>query len=513
MQIAFRHSAHHPSAAAPVPVGDEPMIPTVAAPPDPSGSRPLGADSGMSRRTLFGLTTLAAAGTLGTQWLAWPEQARAATAPPTTVPAGPVGPGGRPQNRALAFLTTAEDAYPGANPGVRLAQSYADELGLFSTAFVYDNALAICAYLASGLRYLTHARQLGDALLYAQDHDPDHVDGRLRQAYNVGPYVFYDGNPQEYGFVLPDGTANIGWQFGFTRTAVGDMAWVGIALVQLFAHTRERRYLSGALRIARWIVTTARSDQPLGGFRFGVDGADEPVTVSSTEHNIDAAAFFALLARAGRDRSWLRHSRHARAFVARMWDSDGGFFYTGSNDGTTVNTSPVPEDTQTWSWLALRDRRYVRSIDWARARLATTDTPTAANSQLPDGVRISGMTFSSASLTSTAEYNGRTVNRSGVWLEGTGHLAAALADRSCYEDRWAAEDALRQIELAQDELGAGQHLGGAPLAPRSGVVAASSLIDTGFGYGYFPVRHVGATAWYLLAAHSANPYRRKGLGR
>ncbi len=52
--------------------------------------------------------------------------------------------------RARDFLTAATDAYPAENPGPRLAQSYADQLGLFSTAFVYDNALAILATLTAG---------------------------------------------------------------------------------------------------------------------------------------------------------------------------------------------------------------------------------------------------------------------------------------------------------------------------------------------------------------------------
>ena len=52
---------------------------------------------------------------------------------------------------------------------------------------------------------------------------------------------------------------------------------------------------------------------------------------------------------------------------------------------------------------------------------------------------------------------------------------------------------------------------GEPLAPGGGVVAASSLLDTGFGFGYFQVQHVGATAWYLMAALSANPFQKNGL--
>jgi hypothetical protein len=87
---------------------------------------------------------------------------------------------------AYRFLDATADGYPDHNPGVRLAQSYADELGLFSTAFVYDNALAINAYLLEGThRGRQRAELLGDGLLYAQDHDPGYSDGRLRQAYRA----------------------------------------------------------------------------------------------------------------------------------------------------------------------------------------------------------------------------------------------------------------------------------------------------------------------------------------
>ena len=85
--------------------------------------------------------------------------------------------------------------------------------------------------------------------MYALENDPVYDDGRLRQGYNVGPYTFYDGNRQPHGFILPDGNANIGFQFGFLGTAVGDMAWPGIALVQLFEATGHQRYLNGAIRI------------------------------------------------------------------------------------------------------------------------------------------------------------------------------------------------------------------------------------------------------------------------
>ena len=355
----------------------------------------------------------------------------------------------------------------------------------------------------------TAAKALGDGLVYAQENDPAYDDGRLRQGYNVGPYTFYDGNPQPYGFVLPDGNANIGWQFGFLGTAVGDMAWPGIALLHLYAATKDGRYLDAAVRIGEWITTNTWSTKPLGGFSFGVNGANEPVPNGSTEHNVDCVAFFEMLQRATRDKAWSKAEAHARAFVDRMWSPQDGWFWTGTNDGIEINRYPVPLDPSTWSWLALRERRYAGALDWAAQALATTDVSTAATSQLPDGVTISGVTFSTASLTSTAQYNGITVHPQGVWLEGTAQLATALLDRGSHLGRARADALLAQVRHAQEVLGAGQHLGGVEV--DGGVVAASSLIDTGFGFGYFQVQHVGATSWFLYGLTRTNPMRWGGL--
>lgn len=414
------------------------------------------------------------------------------------------------ERAALAFLQSAADAYPALNTGPRLPQSYADELGLFSTAFVYDSALAVLALLADGRRGTTAtARAIGDGLVYAQEHDPACSDGRLRQAYNVGPYTFYDGNPQPYGFVLPDGAANIGWQFGFLGTAVGDMAWPGIALLQLYGRTHDPRYRDAAVRIGEWITTNTWSTQPLGGFSFGVNAANAPVPNGSTEHNIDCVAFFSLLRKVTHDKAWSEAADHARAFVDRMWEPASGWFWTGTNDGTNINTDPVPLDPATWSWLALREKDYAGALDWAASALAVTDDAAAATSQLPDGEQVSGVTFSTASLTSTAQYNGITVHPQGVWLEGTAQLATSLADRSRHHDRARSEALLAQVRHAQDVLGAGQHLGGVEV--DGGVVAASSLLDTGFGFGYFQVQHVGATSWFVFGSTRTNPMRWGGL--
>src|SRR5260370_9670249 len=87
-------------------------------------------------------------------------------------------------NRAYSFLNTMMDAYA-QDTVIRLSQSYSDQQGLESTAFVYDNSLVINAHLLRGQpEDIDRAIELGKAFLHAQQVDSI-GDGRVRQAYFV----------------------------------------------------------------------------------------------------------------------------------------------------------------------------------------------------------------------------------------------------------------------------------------------------------------------------------------
>lgn len=396
---------------------------------------------------------------------------------------------------ATAFLQRVVDAY--RSTGFRLAQSYQDDSGLNDIAFTYDNALAIIALLASGDK--PRARAIGNALLYAMEHDADFDDYRLRQAYHANT------------FVNDDGTVHFGWEFGLTGTAVGDMSWAGIALAQLTRATKRAEYLEGAVRIGEWIQRNTHSTTGLRGYTFGeTPGLQEH---KSTEHNIDVYAFFTLLARLTGRSVWTRRAAHAWDFVERVWNAADGFFWTGSDDGATINKAAgqLPLDVQTWSFLATRGARPAKALDWARTNLASTDTPLRANSALTGNSSLSGVVFASGSLLTdpTKNIGGQDWNPkpdvAAVWLEGTAQLALALAVRDAKADRDRHETLMGQLASAQATLGQGQKFGGK--ANPGGLVAASSPLDTGFGFGYFPNLHVGATSWYLMAVLEVNPYR------
>ncbi len=89
-------------------------------------------------------------------------------------------------------------------------------------------------------------------------------------------------------------------------------------------------------------------------------------------------------------------------------------------------------------------------------------------------------------------------DRTGVWYEGTAHLADALEFRGEPGDAATAAGYLSDIYYAQ------RH---GPGSDGLGIIAASrnGLSDCGGG-SYYTSLHTGATAWYILAAKKIDPF-------
>ena len=404
------------------------------------------------------------------------------------------------------------DAYASGST-VRLTQSYSDQ-ALGATAFTYDNAVAIDAYLVHGGHDdVARAEVLGNGLIYAQATNFPFNDGRFAQAYFVNTPAT-DGSG---AYITP-----AGFPFYFYGSAVGDQAWAGMALAQLSRRTGQTRYLTAALKVANWIVTNTYNTLGPGGYSFGTyinqyNQSVPSLNGKSTEHNIDTYAFFSMLAEithngvAANGSSWKSLAQHALDFVLAMYNPAGGYFYTGTlGDQITVNPSPIPEDCQTWSYLALLNNRYANTIDWALANLQTTDTAASPHSSLTGSEKITGMVFDTASLTTSF------ADPNAVWLEGTAHTVTALIARfiagrgslaSRFSDLKTVLLFVNNSQEAQAELGAGQTVNGAAIPVGEGLVASTSVMDTGFGYTYGPSLHIGATGWYLIAIQGGNPFQ------
>ena len=414
-------------------------------------------------------------------------------------------------DNAYSFLNTMMDAYAQGQT-VRLSQSYTDQQGLESTGFVYDNSVVLQAHLLRGLGDdISRAVLLGEALLHAQQTDSI-GDGRVRQAYFVD-------QPDASGVFLRPAL----FPFFFLGSAVGDMAWTGIGLAQLFQRIGEPRFLNGAVRLGHWIVNNTFDTRGAGGFNFGVDNGNNKLLFKSTEHNIDCIALFSMLAVLTGDHTWLDQAEHARIFVNAMFHAAGGFFFTGTGpDGVSVNPvisqNNIPEDVQTWSFLATRDETHAVSIDWAKTNLATTDTPQTIHSRLTDNHHVSGVSFASQSMRALAPSDPFSAppDPNAVWLEGTGHLAAALLARGLkahqdlpgfHGDANTARVLLDNIRATQETLGNGQTVGGHAILDGQGVIAASSVLNTGFGFSFNPNRHIAATGWFVIAGQRGNPFK------
>jgi hypothetical protein len=211
--------------------------------------------------------------------------------------------------------------------------------------------------------------------------------------------------------------------------------------------------------------------------------------------------------------SWASLAQHALSFVLAMYNSTDGYFFTGTlGDQITINTYPIPEDCQTWSYMAMLNNNYKHTIDWALTNLQTTDTASAPNSSLTGDQKITGLAFDTASFAPILPG----CDPNAVWLEGTSHTVAALVARAAagrdslptlIKDLTTAIGFAGQIQTAQSELGSGQTVNGVTIPVGNGLVASTSVMDTGFYYTYGPSLHIGATGWYLIAAQGGNPFQ------
>jgi hypothetical protein len=341
---------------------------------------------------------------------------------------------------------------------------------LATSAFSYDNALAIMALVACG--DVPRARRIGDAFLAAGRNDRTFKDSRIRNAYRAGPVG-------SGAALLPgwwDAKQNL-WAEDAAQdgTQTGNVAWVALALLTLDRAVPSSPYRSGAESLAHWIAAHTEDPRPPGGFSGGVIGFDPSqtsVTWRSTEHNVDINALGTWLGRTGNPALGETLARPSRRFLDAMFDAKHGMFRLGTTEqGTTQPADKAALDELIWPLIGVADapKAWARSLTFAKDHLA-----------VPGGF----------------DFN---ADRDGLWTEGTAQ--ASLVERAV-GDR-AAADALLATALS--------------LAAPSGYLYATKegQITTGLPLGpnsksndflYFHRPHLGATAWAVLAATGFNPF-------
>lgn len=378
--------------------------------------------------------------------LAFAGVARAADKPDSCAYlAGLVAPDGPP-----LFLPS----YPAAEPGA-----------LRNTAYLYDNAAAAIALVGCG--EARRAGRIGDAMLWALDHDRAWHDGRLRNAYAAG--IVAD-NPVKLGGWW-DGARD---QWNEDRYQVGsdsgNMAWAMLALLTLGEGNDGKRYREAAGRIGDFLarrLDTRGAGGFIGGF-IGWEPKPDALLWKSTEHNIDLGAAFARLGAVTGNRLWAERAATARYFVEAMWDAGERRFATGTGDDGVTRSLMLVLDANIWPLLAFPEISHGGEALKTVARLKEGD----------------GYTYSEAGH--------------GLWTEGTAQAAllAKLQGRTADAQRLMAA-----IEKMRTPDGAYLATDAATLQTGFGDIA-----NRGQSRVYYRQLHLAAAAWAALAERGFNPF-------
>ncbi len=146
------------------------------------------------------------------------------------------------------------------NPRTGLVVSFEGDNELANQAFTYDQALAVQIFTRLG--NLARAKKILDFF----DKKAKRIDGQFLNAYYC-----QDGSPAEY------------------TVRAGPNIWLGLAIMQYSRKSHDQSFLELVEEIASRIMYFQNQDVD-GGIRGGQD-----VDWYSTEHNLDAYAFFDML--------------------------------------------------------------------------------------------------------------------------------------------------------------------------------------------------------------------------
>ena len=341
---------------------------------------------------------------------------------------------------------------------------------LRNVAFTYDNALASIALFACGKP--GPARRIADALLLATAADPEYHDGRIRNAYAAG--VVQHSAVALPGFWNAERKAwsQDAYQVSF---ATGNMAWAALALLEAYRQSHHAPYLMAARRVLDWIRDNTLDRQAPAGFVGGIFVAPAgPLRQGwkSTEHNVDLAAAWTAVDRAGPDADARAQAALAGAFVVSQWDAKEGRFYIGTGpDGRTSDRDHSGLDAQIWPLIAMPRPPG----DWMRV-LAFVD-----------------------SVHGVAGGYGYNRKPEGIWTEGTAQMASVFVLRGLPQ---RATPLWPLLKRQRDDDG---WLFATPLPRiRTGLaIGPDSVTDDSY---YYHLPHLGATAWAAIAAEGVNPF-------
>jgi len=199
------------------------------------------------------------------------------------------------------------------NPRTGLIMSFEGDSEIANWAFIYDLSLAGQAYVY--LDDFERAKQIIEFF----NNKAEKTKGGFLNAYYAD-----DARPAEY------------------TVRSGPNIWVGIFILSYVHKTGERSYLSLAKEIAEWLIALQRDD-PQGGIRGGPD-----VEWFSTEHNLDAYAFFKMLYEITGEQRYSQAAEKVLGWLTlHTYDRGDVPIKRGKGDST------IATDTYAWSIAAV----------------------------------------------------------------------------------------------------------------------------------------------------------------
>ncbi|MFA4990955.1 MAG: PilZ domain-containing protein [Candidatus Omnitrophota bacterium] len=350
-----------------------------------------------------------------------------------------------------------------------LVISYEGDKDLEDWAFTYDQSLAIQCFTLMGDQSNAKA-----ALDFYRD-GAQKVDDGFVNAYDA-----YTGKPSEY------------------IVHAGPNIWLGIAILQYTAKFKDETYLAMAEDIAKWLIYLQRQDR-----EYGIKGGPRYAWFS-TEHNLDAYAFFGMLYKITEEAKYLDARKKTLAWIKKnAFNKKEGRMNRGKGDAT------IATDTFAWAIAAigpkvLKDEGMDpdQIIDFAE-----TNCLVATDYSRPDSenVKVTGFDF--------GKYEH--VARGGVVsTEWTGQMAVTFRimadyyrarkefDRAEYYGKKAdfyISELEKMVIISPSRIGQGQ--GCLPYATQDDV-------DTGHGWRVPRGARTGSTAgtaYTIFAKYNYNP--------
>ena len=278
----------------------------------------------------------------------------------------------------------------------------------------------------------------------------------------------------------------------------GPNLWIGITALQYIYKTEDRQYLRLAERIAQWVMDIQKESED-GGIKGGPES-----DWFSTEHNLDAYAFFNMMYIVTEDEEYKKAAQKClNWFKDHAYTDESGRIYRGKGDST------IATDTFAWAIASIGPKLLLKKEMDPRAimNFAEENCRVEVNFTRPNGkvVRIAGFDFAKQ------KHSGRGGVVSSEW---TAQMAVSfklmsdfyhiIGEGQIVKEYWGKyEFYINELEkmIITSPSRSGQGAGCLPYATQDDV-------DTGHGWRTPRGRDTGSvsgTAYYIFAIEGYNP--------